>query len=406
MVIGLAWRNIWRQPHRTALSLTSIALAGMTTIFILSLQLGAYGTMKENVLHLIDGFAQIQPDGYAADPDLRKTIADPATVMGELADLPAVSGTAPRAMSYVILSQDQRSYGAAVIGVDPQREMKVSNLATTITKGQYLVPHDTNAVVIGAGLARNLKLHTGSKVTMLGAARDGSIAADVLTVRGIFATGSPEIDRQVIEMPLARFQNDFALGKSVNTIAVVGRHLSAINAALPQLAATARKNHLALRDWTELEPALHDVILLDMSFSVLLYVSLIVIVVFIILNTLLMSVLERTREFGMLLALGMRADQIGRMVWLELLFLAGTGSAIGIGLGMALTSYFVRHGIAFAGAEALFKQWHMPSTLYPQLTSLSALGGPVAIALAIAIAGIVPYLRIKRLKPVSAMRSA
>jgi ABC-type lipoprotein release transport system permease subunit len=406
MIVGLAWRNIWRQPHRTALSLTSIALAGMTTIFILSLQLGAYGTMKENVLHLIDGFAQVQPPGYADDPDLRKTITDPASVMAKLAALPAVTAVAPRAMSYVILSEDQRSYGAAVIGIDPGRETKVSNLATTITKGRYLSPHDTDGVVIGAGLARNLKLHIGAKVTMLGAARDGSIAADVLTVAGIFATGSPEIDRQLIEMPLARFQSDFALGNSVNTIAVVGRHLSAINASLPQLAAVAQNNHLALRDWTELEPALHDVILLDMSFSVLLYVSLIVIVVFIILNTLLMSVLERTREFGMLLALGMRADQIGRMVWLELLFLAGTGSVIGVGLGVGLTRWFVRHGIAFAGAEALFKQWHMPSTLYPQLNSLSALGGPVAIALAIAIAGIVPYLRIKRLNPVSAMRAA
>ena len=292
MVVGLAWRNIWRQPHRTALSLTSIALAGAITIFILSMQLGAYGTMKENVLHLIDGFAQIQPPGYASDPDLRKTIADPDAVMAQLGRLPAVTASAPRATSYVILSNGPRSYGAAVLGIDPAREIKVSNLSGTITKGRYLKSGDTDAVVIGAGLARNLKLSIGSKGTML---------------------GSPEIDRQIIEMPLKRFQTDFALGKRVNTIAIVGRHLSAINASLPALSAVAQKDHLTLRDWTELEPALHDVILLDMSFSVLLYVSLIVIVVFIILNTLLMSVLERTREFGMLLALGMRADQIGRL---------------------------------------------------------------------------------------------
>ena len=405
MIVGLAWRNIWRQPHRTALSLISIALAGAITIFILSLQLGAYGTMKENVLHMIDGFAQIQPPGYASDPDLRRTIADPAAVMAQLAAIPAVTATAPRAMSYVILSNGPRSYGAAVFGIDPARETKVSNLATAIAKGRYLKPGEAGDVVIGAGLARNLKLSIGSKVTMLGGARDGSIAADVLHVTGIFATGSPEIDRQVIEMPLARFQADFALGSRVNTIAVVGRHLSTINASLPELDAVAQKNHLALRDWTELEPALHDVILLDMSFSVLLYVSLIVIVVFIILNTLLMSVLERTREFGMLLALGMHPDQIGRMVWLELLFLAGTGSAIGIGIGAGLTGWFVQHGIAFAGAEALFKQWHMPSTLYPDLNAISMLGGPLAIALSIAIAGFVPYLRIRRLRPVSAMRA-
>jgi putative ABC transport system permease protein len=245
----------------------------------------------------------------------------------------------------------------------------------------------------------------GANVTMLGAARDGSIAADVLTITGIFATGTAQIDRQVIEMPLTRFQTDFALGKQVNTIAVVGRHLSNINRSLPALKQIARESGVTVRDWTELEPALHDVILLDMSFSGLIYVSLIVVVVFIILNTLLMSVLERTHEFGMLMALGMRPTQIGRMVWLELLILAGAGSIMGIMLGASLTYWFVVHGIGFSGAEALFKQWHMPSTLYPELAALSIFGGPVAIALSITIAGVVPYLRVRRLQPVSAMRA-
>ena len=84
MLVGLAWRNIWRQNHRPILSLLSIALAAASTVFLLSLQLGVYGTMKQNVLHLIDGFAQVQPPGYSDDPDLRKTIADPAAVMARL----------------------------------------------------------------------------------------------------------------------------------------------------------------------------------------------------------------------------------------------------------------------------------------------------------------------------------
>ena len=153
MIVGLAWRNIWRQPHRTALSLISIALAGAITIFILSLQLGAYGTMKENVLHMIDGFAQIQPPGYASDPDLRRTIADPAAVMAQLAAIPAVTATAPRAMSYVILSNGPRSYGAAVLGIDPARETKVSNLATMIAKGRYLKPGEAGDGGVGGWAA-------------------------------------------------------------------------------------------------------------------------------------------------------------------------------------------------------------------------------------------------------------
>lgn len=405
MLAGLAWRNIWRQPHRTALSLTSITLAGAATIFLFSLQQGAYGTMKENVLRLIDGFAQVQPPGYQNDPDLRKNIADPRALMARLDKLPQVQTAAPRAMSYAILSKDQRSYAGAVIGIDPRLEKKISILDSTITAGRYLQQGDTNAAVIGADLARNLGASIGDRLTMLGAARDGSIAADVLNVTGIFTTGAPEIDRQVIEIPLSQFQSDFAMDNRVNLIAVSGHRLSDIQSSLPAIRSAARSDKLVVRDWAELEPALHDVILLDISISVMIYVSLIIIVVFIILNTLLMSVLERTREFGMLLAVGMRPGQIGRMVWLELLFLSGIGAALGIALGSGLTLWVAHYGIAFPKAEALFSQWHMPSTLYPELNALSALAGPLAIAASIAVAGFFPYLRVLRLKPVPAMRA-
>ncbi len=405
MLAELAWRNIWRQPHRTILSLCSIALACAVTIFLLALQEGSYDTIKENVLRLADGFAQIQPPGYSEDPGLDKAIAHPGVLIGELDRVPGVTAVAPRATTYVILSNGPRSYGAAVIGVDPARERAVSTLAGTIAKGQYLASGDSDTVVVGAALARNLKLTVGTKLTMLGGARDGSVAADILRVTGIFSTGVSELDRQLIEMPLGRFQADFAMEDRVNTLALVGHSLADIQASLPALRKSVQKSGLVVRDWSDLEPAMYDAILLDISISLLFYVSLIVIVVFIILNTLLMSVLERTREFGMLMAIGMRPGQIGRMIWLELLFLSCTGAGLGIAFGAAITAWLGHEGITFAGADALFAQWHMSATLRPQLDLTSALSGPLAITMAIAIAGIVPYARTRRLQPVAAMRA-
>ncbi|MDE3117166.1 MAG: ABC transporter permease, partial [Pseudomonadota bacterium] len=232
MLAGLAWRNIWRQRHRTVLSLSSIALAAASTVFLLSLQLGVYGTMKENVLRLIDGFAQVQPAGYSDDPDLRKVIADPAAVMARLGVVTGVTATAPRGETYVILSYGSRSYAAAVIGVDPAREAKVTTLGASLSAGRALAAGDSAAVLVGAGLARNLKLKPGDKLTMLGAARDGSVAADLLTVKGIFSTGAAQFDRAFVEMPLARFQSDFAMGHSANVIAVSGHSLGAIQSQL------------------------------------------------------------------------------------------------------------------------------------------------------------------------------
>jgi ABC-type antimicrobial peptide transport system permease subunit len=101
----------------------------------------------------------------------------------------------------------------------------------------------------------------------------------------------------------------------------------------------------------------------------------------------------------------MRPSKIGRMIWLELVFLAGIGAALGIALGSAVTGWFTKHGITFPSAEALFEQWHMPATLHPTLDLTTALAGPLAIALAICIAGFIPYAHVRRLQPVAAMRA-
>jgi putative ABC transport system permease protein len=188
-------------------------------------------------------------------------------------------------------------------------------------------------------------------------------------------------------------------------LVVSGRGLTQVQAALPAIQKLARPHGLAVRSWSELEPGLEAAIHLDASTSMLWYVSLVVVVVVLLLNTLLMSVLERTREFGVLLALGMRDGAIGRMVWLELLLLLGIGLGAGILLGGGLVAWYSVHGLALPGAEGVFAQWGLPSRMYPQLSAFSLLTGPAAIALATAVAGVFPYLRIRRLRPVPAMRA-
>lgn len=405
MLISLAWRNLWRQPHRTALSLASICFAGAIMVFLLALQEGTYGTMEESVLRLVDGFAQLQPAGYAQDPDLSRTVQEPRALTAQLDALPGVIWAAPRASTYVILSSGPRSYGAALLGVDPAAEAKVSTLPVTISAGRYLRAGDQDDAVLGAALARNLQQGVGSRVTLLGAARDGSVAADILHVVGIFTTGVPELDRQLIEIPLARFQSDFSMQGEASVVAVGARTLAAVGRKLPALRAIAHRRGLVVRDWTALEPGMRDAIVLDASFSLLLYASLLLIIVFITFNTLLMSVLERTRELGVLLAVGMRPAEIARMIWLELLMLAGTGAGLAIALGSALAGWGASTGIRVAGAQALLGQWHMPSVLYPRLDATSALSGPLVIAAALILAGAIPYARVMRLTPLSAMRA-
>lgn len=406
MLVALAWRNLWRQPMRTGLSLVTMALAAALLVFMLSFQLGVYDTMKANALRIFDGFAQIQPPGYADDPGIRKVIADPGKVAAAARSVPGITAASPRAQSYVILANGELSYGAAIEGVAPGSEQEVSTLGRTVREGRYLKVGDSGTIVLGDALARNLKLKVGDKVTLLGSAMDGTVAADSLTLVGIFHTGMNDLDRQIAEMPLSRFQQTFAMNGAANVIALSGPSLPAVTGALPALSGTLRSDGLVVRDWGALEPALKQAITLDFSTSMLWYVSLVVVVVFIILNTLLMSVLERTREFGMLLAIGMQWGRIGRMLWLELFFLALVGNFIGIAIGGGATLWFAHEGIAFGAIEGLMAQWGLPGRLYPTLSLTSALAGPGVIVLSVAIAGLVPFRRIRRLEPIAAMGAA
>ncbi|MBL4806453.1 MAG: ABC transporter permease [Rhodobacteraceae bacterium] len=405
MLEALAWRNIWRQPIRSALSIISMALTSMLLVFLLSLQFGSYETMKSGSLRLFDGFGQFQPEGYADDPDISRRVENADAIIAALQDLPEITAITARATGFVILANGDRSFGAAVVGIDPTNEGGVSALASIIIEGRYLQANDDGTIVIGDGLARNLHLSVGDTVVMLGSGSDGSVAADVLTLVGLFHSGVNELDRQIAQMPLGRFQETFALNGDVNTIALSGAHLSDIVKINTELREIARENNVVYRNWEELQPALKQMITLDMGTSGMMYVTLVTVVVFIILNTLYMSVLERTREFGGLLAVGMRPGQIGKMVWMELIFLSLLGAGIGIFLGSAITLYLKSTGIAFPGMEEIFAQWGIPAKIYPIYTPFTVLAGPSAIVGSICLLGFIPYRHILGLEPVTAMAS-
>jgi ABC-type lipoprotein release transport system permease subunit len=402
---ALAWRNLWRRPQRTILSLASIAIVSGLLVFVLSFQDGVYGQMKETTLRIFDGYAQLQPQGYAADPRLDSSIADPKQLAQAAVEIRGVTAAAPRVNGFAILAHGSHSYAAAVIGVDPSSEAKISTIADRIQQGRYLTATDTDSAILGDILAKNLDVSVGDKVTLLGQARDGSVAADVLRVAGIYHSGIPELDRTILEMPLARAQDAFSMEGTANTIALGGPSLGAVDAALPALAMLAHRNDVAVRDWQAMEPAMSDTIDLKYATSMVFYASLVLVVAFIILNTLLMSVLERTREFGMLLALGMRTGQIGAMVWIELALLAGGGCLVGLAVGSAITLWLQHTGIVYPIDPKLLAQFGVPRRLVPSLTWFSALAGPGALLAAVFIGGVVPYLRVARLTPAIAMRA-
>lgn len=406
MIPALAWRNLWRRPRRTALGIGGLAFAAAFLIFMPSLQNGAYRAMIENTLRLYDGYAQVERPGYRAEPDIRETVMDVDALLGELRGIDGVEAASARASAYVLLSADDRSFGAQVIGVEPETEPDVSRIARNIDRGRFLVPGAQDEIVLGATLARNLKLEIGDGVTLLGTGWDGSLAADSLSVVGTFTTGINEIDRLTAEIPLGRFQETFAMPGQAHTIALSGPNLAEFSPLVDRIRAAAAPRGLEVLDWRALQPGLWQAIVLDASTAGLIYLAMVIVVTFTLLNSLLMAVLERTHEFGVLMALGMRPASIGRMVWLETGLMLVLGLGAGMALGYSLSAYFGHAGIAFGQMQEVFGRFGLPGAMYPKVSALTLLAGPAVIAVCTLLAGIFPFLRVYRLEPVAAMTAA
>jgi putative ABC transport system permease protein len=403
---ALAWRNLWRRPRRTCLSVAGLAFAAAFVVFMPSLQNGAYRAMIDNTLHLYDGYAQIERPGYREQPDIRDGISGVDELLASLRRIDGLEAATARASAYVLLSAGERSFGAQIIGVQPETEARVSTIASRVDHGHFLDAADDGQVVLGATLARNLHVAVGDRVTVLGTAQDGSLAADSLTVVGTFTTGIGDMDRLMAEMPLRRFQDTFSMPDQAHTIVLGGTGLAEFSPLMGSIRAGAAPQQLEVLDWRQLEPGLWQAILLDASTAVMIYVAMVVVVTFSVLNSLLMAVLERTNEFGVLMALGMRPMRIARMVFVEMVLLLALGLALGMAVGYAVSSYYAHAGIVFGQTQEIFGKFGLSGAMYPQVDALTLLAGPGVIALGTLLAGIFPFLRVYRLQPVAAMRAA
>lgn len=412
--LRMAWRNVWRNPRRTWLTVGAIAFACLVLVFMLSFQLGSYATMIDTSVRIEAGHVQVQAEGYHEDREMRLVVRDPAAVGRLLERIPRVSAFTGRGEAFGVLSSEERTYGGLVVGIDPPREREVSSLESLVRRGEYLAADDPDGALVGELLARNLKIGPGDELTVLGQGRDGSVAATVLTVRGIFSSGIDAFDRSTVHMPLTTFQEVFAMEEAVHRVVVVGSDLWAVpeierrleeglEAGLDGVEPPAQDPPLVALDWNELMPGLLQSIQVDLVSGLIFYLVLILVVAFSIFNTFLMAFLERTREFGVMMAIGTSPGRLGRLLLLESLALTGLGVAFGIALGAAVTLYFQAHGIEVAGADQLLARFGITGKMYPRLSWVSALVGPALVLAITGLAALYPALKIRRLGPVEAM---
>ena len=407
--VKMAWRNIWRNTRRTILTICAIAFASLLLVFMLSFQFGSYETMINTSVKIQTGHLQILAQNYHEKKNIRLVVPNPQDIAGILGVIPNIQAYTFRGQAFSLVSSNERTYGVAVTGIDPQREGAVSRLKSLIRQGKFLSSEDTEQALLGRLLARNLQVTIGDELTLLGQGRDGSIAAAIVKVKGIFSSGIDEFDRASMHIPLRTFQEVYAMQGAVHEVVVIAnslRDVDEIKRVIEKNLQSLKTNEtLTTMDWNELMPGLRQSIEMDLVSGLIFYLLLVLVVAFSILNTFLMAIFERTREFGVLMAIGTTPGRLTKILLIESMTMTLIGILAGIAAGSLITLYFQSHGIDFSGASELLSQFGITGRMYPKLSLLSAVSGPLAVMIITFLAALYPALKVRKMQPVEAMRA-
>ncbi len=398
----LAYRNLGRHRRRSILSGLALAMGTALLMFIAAFFQGEMRSAMETTLRLNSGHLQVLAADY--DPDKlsvawKYLIEKPEQVAAQIETLEQVDVATPRLLASGIVTVQDDSVGVQIMGIDPAS--KANDPYRHLVSGDFLAADDREGILIGYPLAQNLGLKTGDQLSLLVNTSDGTVDEQMFTVRGIYTTGTTAYDKGIVFLPLAKAQAFSGAGDHASMIFVLLKdreQADAVAAAIPG-------GSFQVKTWRELNSLL--VLVNDFSNAYLTVINLIIlgITVTVIVNTLLMSVFERTREIGILSAIGMKGRQIIALFLAEASLLAVGGIAIGALAGWALSVYFGKVGIYFGdlglSADMLFED-----RIYTYLTLESAINLIITAFVFTIIASLYPARMASRMEPVEALHSA
>lgn len=411
-LLQIAWRNLWRNTRRTVVTISMIACAATVVLGLQAWTAGIFSQITEVMIRNQLGHAQISHAEYPGARGMHDTVPDADARVAALAQVPGVEGAAGRLHGAALAGAGDEAAGVRLLGVDPSLEKGVSNVYRTVRSGRWLGDVPAQEAVVGAALARALRVEPGSELLVVTQAADGSLGNTLLTVVGVFRSGSTALDRSGVVVHLADLQDLLVLPGQVHEITVVGdAEALAEPLSLPPfdaaLVAALPGDELVVRTWAEIDPAIAEQIAAYDQVGSVMLVVVFAVAALGVLSTMLMSVYERTRELGLLLALGLKPRLVVALVVGEALFLGVASALAGLVFGGALMAWLVVHGIDFT-------RW-LPDglaagglTLGPLFHGKAEVGGVVRVVVACiampALAALLPAFRAARLRPVVALR--
>jgi len=402
-MIRLAWRNVCRNLRRSLITVASMACGLAAIMFGQSMIKSVQRQLVEKATGSITGHIQIQHRSIKEVKFPDRSIEDPDAVASILSSQTGIKAFGKRIHITGLVSSPTGSVGAMICAIEPDKERKITSISDYMVQGEYLGRNERGAV-IGAKLAQRLDLRLGEKAVVMAQADDGSMGAEAFRIAGIYRTGSMTFDGQFIYIPLAAGQSLLASGRKVNQFALRLEDIDMVDRVARELAEKLGQRPLQVLKWSDID---HEIVSVQKFQNGLLDIVLCVVFLIValgILNTLLMSLFERIREFGVLMAIGARPAWIMRLVLAEALLLGVVGTLMGLLGGMALIGYYGRAGLHLAVGDALSYFLPFPAVIYLHPAWPSHAFAAASVLATSVAAAIAPALRACRLNAAEALR--
>jgi len=399
----LAFLNIGRNPRRSVITILAVSVGLAALIFLWGFNDGTIEGMRENVIRLFTGHVQIHQQGFEEQLAPELFIENRQTVLEALGKDPDVVRVSERVKCEALVGTSENSRGVLLIGIDPREEPRVTELHTHIQTGDFLLPEDSRHILVGDRLAKKIRVETGDKVVVMTQAMDGTLAGYAYRVKGIFHTGAQQLDEMSAYITLDSARELLGLGEEIHEIAVRLTHRKAIPDFLGRALSFAPPSRYELLKWNDIVPEVDQWTLWAEAVISTILITVMVVIGVSIMNTVLMSIFERIRELGIMMAIGTSPSQIVKLILLETMVLQFFGIILGIAAGYLVTFYFGRVGISFKGVEEAFSQSYMSTVIYTHVEPLHVVQSIVTLILLTTLISFYPALKAGRMAPVKAI---
>jgi len=398
-----AWRNIWRNKKRSILATSSIFFAVFLALAMRSLQFGQYEYMVNFTVSLYTGYLQLQAKGFWDNRSFDESFEFNDTLYNKLKNYPGISNINPRIETAALISHVTETRISPVIGIDPDLEDKMTGLKKRLFKGEYL-NENSKGILIAEGLADRLNVDVGDSIVVFGQGFQGVIAAQVFHVQGIIKFPIPKMNNAFVFMTIKNAQELFNLSNRITSIPIMINNPSKLYEFKKELSARIDSN-LVVMTWEEMSPEIVQAIEVDNASGFIMLLILYVVIGFGVFGTIVMMTLERTREFGLLISLGMERDKIYLVTTIESILISFFGALLGVIVAFPVLLYFYFNPIPVSGEIAdIYLSYGMEPIIPFSIDSNIFISQMLIVFLISLLTSLYPISFIRKIRPVSALQ--